>query len=265
MNGSTITAGPFYGTFREHWPESVAELSIPDVGASMSEDDTCALLAFGGALGGFGQNGWKYNFSESLSHWIADGLRRFSGGVFLRLGGRSFVHSTRGPRRTRTVQDAFELLMDPGYRATRMALRCRFSGRPIWLFAREWRDIAPSDEFRLFIRRRRLAGVSQYHHKMIFAELVDRSNAIVEAISDFASRLSLCLHLSDVVADVIVEHRDQGLGISLLELNPFMLATGGALFEACSDGALDGTFRFRTTDGGRIVSLALASGRRCSS
>jgi hypothetical protein len=221
----------------------------------MDAEDALALLT----LGGLGRDEWRREFSEALGRWLGHALSRFPGGVFLRLGGRSFVHATRGPRPIRTVEEAFALLKDPGERVVRMAWRCRLSGKPLWLFARQWREIAPSEEFRLFIRGRRLIGVSQYHHRLVFAELSSRREELSGTIGGFAERLLPRIHLDDVVADIVVRLRDPEPHVFLLELNPFMPVTGGALFAACSDDALDGTFRFRMEDG-RIGSLPLTQG-----
>lgn len=254
---NAIAAGPFYGTFLEHWPDAVTALSIPHIGVVLEDVDARALMA----AGGHGRAEDARDLSDALLRWVARALTRFPEGVFLRLGGRSFVHEGRAPARIRSIEDALLLLRDPGYRASRMAWRCLLAGRPVWLFARAWIDLAPAEEIRLFFVDRALAGASQYHHQRILPELERDARDVARAVSAFAAELAAHLHLPDVVADVAISPRARGRPARLIELNPFMPITGGGLFDTCDRGAFDGTFRVRSADGS-IARIALPHARQ---
>jgi D123 len=238
-----MDAGPFYGTFLEHWPEAVGRLSMPHLGCVLEPSDARLLASLGADDG----PGPARPYSAALTDFLAEALAAFGDGLFLRLGGRSFVTADRGPRRVRSLAAALAILRRPGYRAARMAHRCLLAGRPVWLFGRRWTPMAPAEEFRLFLRDRRLVGASQYHHAQVFPELAGRSAAIGASLAAFAGRLAPRLHLPDVVADVLVPRAADEPPL-LIELNPFLDATGRALFPRGGRHVFDGTFRFRAPD-----------------
>ena len=167
-------------------------------------------------------------FSDKLVHWLQTTLEAFDDGVFLRLGGRSFVTADRPPQRVRSVGGALSLLGAPGDRAARMARLCRLAGRPVWLFARQWRQIEPDEEFRLVLQNRTLAAASQYHHRQAYPDLLVRTEVVVARVSDMGQVLKAAVHLPDVVADIWIP-RATGASAELIELNPLLTSTGRAL------------------------------------
>lgn len=218
--------GPFYGTFIEHWPAAVSALSMPHLGTVLPDRD--AVLLAGGE--GIVRRIEPRLFSAATTTWLQQALDRFPDGVFLRLGGRSFVTAEQPAFRVSSVSGALGVLGSPGDRAARMARRCRLAGRPVWLYARSWRPIAPDEEFRLVIRRRRLTAASQLHGALCFPSLIERVEEVVRRIRHLAGRLVAALHLQDVVADVWIP-RDEGTQAELIELNPCMPVTGRALLH----------------------------------
>jgi len=204
---------------------------MPHIGLALPESDA-ALIA--------GSEGSRRpldaaQFSPALRDWLHVAVHSNQGGVFLRLGGRSFVTESSGPRRVATVEEALGLLCSPGDRAARMARRCILAGRPTWLFARAWRSIDTDQEFRLWIHQRRLVAAGQHHFRHCFAGLADRGDELAKAVASFAERLCIVLHVPDVVADVWVRLGAEP-ACELIELNPAMSVTGRGLL---GDGPLE--------------------------
>ncbi|SFA62819.1 protein of unknown function, partial [Paracoccus halophilus] len=109
-----------------------------------------------------------------------------------------------------------------------------------------WHDIPLWSEFRIFIRDRRVIGISQYHHQSGFAEIPANERAIKASLSDFCRDLLDALHMETVVADVFVERQDNGsFKTTLIELNPFIQRTDPCLYTWKNGGDFDGGFRYR--------------------
>lgn len=239
-----LPAGPFYGTFLDYWPAAVEQLSIPHVAHELNHQDIGLLEHFETASGLMPRQDC---YSDTLTAFLSGAVQAFPDGVFFRLGGRSFVTAERGAQRCRTVADALRVLSAPGYRAARMARRCRLAGRPVWLFARQWIDMQPWGEFRLLFRDRELVGATQFHPHSVWPQLEPRLDDIATALSAFAARLASELHLPDVVADVYWP-LDTSASCVLIELNPFLSITGLGLFASWDD-ATRRRLRIRGRDG----------------
>lgn len=204
---------------------------MPHRGHALAYTDAALIASRENAVGPANPRG----FSPALANWLAQALALLPAGAFLRLGGRSFVTPERPPRPVHTVEMALELLAAPGERAALMAKRCLLSGRPVWLFAREWRHMHADEEFRLVMRQRTLVAASQFHHRLPFPQAQARAPEAAERITRLSHRIGAALHLPDVVADVWIP-RDEAQRDELIELNPLMLATGHALLETAVTG-----------------------------
>lgn len=236
-------SGPFYGTFLEHWPEPLAALSMPHRGMVLCPADT-ALIA------GCVEQGCvsPADFSAHLRGWLQVAMAAWRGGSFLRLGGRSFVAPGRPPAPAHSTEQALQLIARPGERAARMARRCALAGRPLWLFARQWRPMHAEEEFRLVVRGRHIVAASQLHHRLYFPGLTLQAQAVAQRIAAFEARLGDALHLDEVVADVHVPIGTDA-EITLIELNPLMPITGRALLEEAVTGHHPRALHWRHADG----------------
>lgn len=239
-----MQAGPFFGTFNEHWPASLCALSMPHRGHALAPADAQRIASREDAVGPADPQG----FSPALARWLAKALPQFPGGAFLRLGGRSFVTAERPPQPVGTVEQALGLLAAPGERAARMAKRCLLSGRQVWLFVREWRSMQADEEFRLVMRQRTLVAASQLHHRLPFPHAQQRAPETVERITRLSLQIGAALHLPDVVADVWLP-RNKDRRDELIELNPLMAATGRALLENEITGQHAGALHLLKQDG----------------
>nr|WP_255569827.1 cell division cycle 123 family protein [Actibacterium sp. 188UL27-1] len=120
------------------------------------------------------------------------------------------------------------------------------SGDPVVLHLRDWRDLAPWSEFRMFIKDRRFSGVSQYHHRDLFPALARNYAPLAQVLADFADQVLAVLHIDDVVVDLAVHETSPGdFKTELIELNPFDKRTDPCLFSWDREGDFDQTFRIR--------------------
>lgn len=142
-----------------------------------------------------------------------------------------------------------KLMMHPGVRAASLAYRCFRASQPVALCIREWRDIPPWSEFRIFIKGREILGISQYHWRCTFPHIEHSVETLVDTVHQASLCISATAHLKSVVADVCVTAMDADASWVLIELNPYSIASGGCLFTWDAGGDFDGTFRYRAANG----------------
>jgi hypothetical protein len=112
---------------------------------------------------------------------------------------------------------------------------CRYkhAEEPLRLLFREWHWIRKADEFRCFIRNRKLVGISQYHcaawdvwthakKPCSFYDIIARKIDIGAALAAFIeTEIIPHLPVDDLVADL---WRDPFGKITLIEINPYGLS-----------------------------------------
>lgn len=178
-------------------------------------------------------------------------VSHFPNGAFVRLGSRSPKDSWTGMRngfRTMPEDNSLDLLLDCSERVCddlHMAIAHNYEP---WIFARQWLEIEKWQEFRCFMKGRKLVGISQYLYlDGEFREVLDNRDQIEWAIKEFFTAFEEQSHLDDVVFDVIVNTRKVAKNaftwsVKLLEINPFFEMTDPCLFDWQS--GFDGTFRY---------------------
>lgn len=189
-------------------------------------------------------------FSSPTLEWVEQSLAQFPRGAFARLGGCSFVTPDRPPVPVRTTEEIVKLLMHPGRRAASLVWRCLQARQPVALCLREWQDIPPASEFRVFIQQRRVVGISQYHWQRVFPEIEHRIEGIRTVAREAAETIAALAHLPSVVADIAVAE----LRWLLIELNPACDFSSWCLFSR--DSPFDRTLRYRGGDA-RLKSIPL--------
>ncbi len=233
-------------TFLEQYPNEILALMLPMLELHLSEQDRMAL---GSSTPGFAEAlllDTPVAISTGLSQQIEAALDRFRDGVFLRTGATSFKSSLLPVTPAKTVKRAMDILSLPNRRSAAFLADSLVNGYDLNLFAFPWHDIPPWSEFRIFIRDRRVIGVSQYHHQLSFPEIPANERAIKASLSDFCGDLLDALHMDTVVADAFVARREDGrFRATLIELNPFIQRTDPCLFSWKNGGDFDGGFRYR--------------------
>ena len=242
--------GFFYDTFLDRWPPAVAALSIPTVHHLLPESDVLALLSQCPYTRGLSGQTTRAAFSDETLAWVDRALQCFPGGAFPRLGACSFVTANRPAAPVRARGQVVKLLMHPGRRAVSMVWRCLQGRQPVALCLREWRDIPPASEFRVFIQQRKVVGISQYHWRCVFSEMEQALAAVRKTMHDAAETIAAVSHLADVVADIFVTDSHW----MLVELNPACDFSSSCLFSP--ESPFDGTLRYLDADAQpRAISL----------
>ncbi len=236
-------------TYIENWDERLYALSIPQVDIPLTLRQAHAL---GSNLRHFSR--WFVEGPPQPLDDVADllegAVRQFRDGAFVRLGSRSAKDcdfALSHGLRISTGRAALRMLTDGSERIAwdlRWALR---NGYCPHIFLREWCAIPPWAEFRCFMKKRRLVGVSQYDLVNLGAcpEIATYADAIFRAIKQFFEDFRVASHLDDVVFDVFAEPKTGGsFRIRLLELNPFFPKTDACLFQWDGEDDFDGSFRY---------------------
>lgn len=119
---------------------------------------------------------------------------------------------------------------------------------PLFLVIRDWQFIDPATEFRCFISHKRVTAISQYLDSLFFDSLTNKTtqSAVISAIQHWYNMNGeaiqyevtlLCnarLFIQYCVLDLIVSLSDPYL-VTLIEINPFFVKTGAALFDWVAD------------------------------
>jgi hypothetical protein len=250
MNGGKMYSGAFYGTFLDQWPSDVLALSIPTQFHTLSDDDIYALLSQHTDIRTLIAYQHRLKFSNRLLQWIDHMVQFFDHSAFARLGACSFITQERKPQPIHDGEQVVKLMMHLGIRAASLSYRCFLAKRPIVLCVREWHNIQPWSEFRIFIKNREVLGISQYHWRCIFPTIEEKIEFVVDALYHASTCISAKTHLKSVVADIYIADLDKESPWVLIELNPYSIASDSCLFTWNNGGDFDGTFRYRLPNGG---------------
>ena len=234
--------------FLESWPEPLRALSIPQATVMLLAEEA-RVLATTPPL-------WRDRLIGSdpqALHHIAARLKpaiaRFPGGAFIRLGSRSPKDSAIFQATAGRVTEAVTAikLLQTSDRVHADVARCLELGHTPALFVREWLLLSPWQEFRCFMRNRRLVGISQLDviNYRGHPQLQQMAPHIEHSIREFFPSFASTCHLETVVFDVICAPGPDGkLRTRLLELNPWGNQTSPGLFDWLRPEAFDGSFRF---------------------
>lgn len=247
-------------TYIENWPSRLCSLSIAQVGIPLTTDNVWILgrsIVELCAMFEEREDCPKIKRSPSvLIKQMDEAVARFPDGCFVRLGSRSpkdswFAHKNKRGLCIITGKEAWKMLTDGSERvADDLLLAIRNNYAP-WIFLRQWYRIPRWTEFRCFMEKRQLVGISQYQYleNEVFGDLTAHAESIEWAIKQFFSTFSTACHLDSVVFDVFVKCREMKKNqwmweVKLLEINPFFEMTDPCLFDWRKP--FDGSFRFVT-------------------
>ncbi len=251
-------------TYIENWPAALHGLSI------VSKDIPLTILEaniLGSTITEWGETfGYPYKRAlrmiEPVRERVRNVLENFPGECgFIRLGSRSPKDSWLGHKhgfkvkandenQLRFIQDCSERM----YEDLTLAIRENY---PPTLFVRQWIDLAKWQEWRCFMRGRKLVGISQGNYlDGRIAECVEHKDSVRWAIEQFFPRFREACHLDDVVFDVFVMRKEYVPAdkiktvtweVKLLEINPFFEFTDPCLFSWQKGGDFDGSIRVKAT------------------
>ncbi len=233
------------GTFIENWNSELLSLSIETRSIELNTSDVWVLGSFTPLFRDMtGYSSGNY-FSERFLRNIDDALEKHPL-VAPRIGFCSWKSLRIPILASYQSRGVLYTICSENERVARAIAAHLSSETALFLHLRKWHDIPPWSEFRVFIRDRRVIGISQYHHQSGFPEISASERAIKASLSDFFRDLIDALHMDTVVADVFVERQEDGrFKTTLIELNPFIQRTDPCLYTWKNGGDFDGGFRYR--------------------
>ena len=144
-----------------------------------------------------------------------------------------------------SARDAFEMLTQSERieQDMRLALLV-FDRNGHWdqnLVVREWHDIDVSQEWRCFIKDRKVAAISQYNYLPCFPDLIANRQYLADLLVSFLS-VTVIPSLPDtpIFQDMVIDLAVTGDAwahpkLWVIELNPYLSSTDGALFSWAHD------------------------------
>ncbi len=227
------------------WPDALSRLSLPFQQIDVSMQDRKALIALSSGEPQNTNTPHTMMFSDGFIADIETPLQMHSMGAHMRFDLCSLKIGHHSPN-IQTSKGFFDSLRHGNMRVASSLSLYMHAKQDTHLFIFPWHDIPPWCEFRLFIRDRRLVGVSQYHHHTAYPEIETHLTPIKATLMAFARDLIDALHMDSVVADVFIERQDTGdFKTTLIELNPFIWRTDPCLYSWKGGGDFDGGFRYR--------------------
>lgn len=277
-------------TYIENWPNAVKSLSFADVDVPLTLEEARALGTNIQELGqgfipltqeqkdqndraiqwihkkmrdGLSENpfnepqvdfveiDWKPYDISSIVERLDAAVKKFPDGAFVRLGSRSPKDAFVETFKVHTGAEAVNVLTACSERICddlHLALDNNYAPH---IFVRQWITIPHWQEFRCFMRNRRMIGISQYNYFNAFPELQNEQtlSSIRFGIDQFFLQIREACHLDDVVFDVWVKMlkvgNQTGIEVKLIEINPFFELTDPCLFDWHNMDQFDGSFKIK--------------------
>ena len=213
-------------TFIENWPPELMRLSFATRLFRLTpvERDNLSLLfeAYNG-----GQAQIDEATINSLRQQLTEEIAHFPHGAFVKLSSRSPKDAWDARDQKWKVFEGSAALQwfAESERIHDDLCAARTSNEPVYIAIREWRDICPQDEWRVFIKERRIVAVSQYDYYNSYPNMHGEIGSIRWAIDQFWPTLKAALHLDTVIADLWVRSNAHETGrvweARLIEINPY--------------------------------------------
>lgn len=245
-------------TFIENWPDDVAELSFRQEKIMLSAEDTIALGActpqFREAMKARGNYALSTEFLAALDKAMA----KFPDGAMPRIGYCSWKDSCLINEPARSARHVLSIITRPNPRVAAALQQNAVDGRETAFFLRQWVPIPPWSEFRMFMRKRRFYGISQYYYRDLFPEIEQNLGAVCRSLFEFCAKFRHISHMETVIVDVFLRPSAGGLDACLIELNPHVPRADSCFYSWEGGGDFDGRLRFRNAQG-QVVAMRLTA------
>lgn len=236
-------------TFPENWPDALKDLSVPAAEIEVDVNDVQMLGTFNGFVRQNTETPQVHGFSKEFYQKIEAGLTDFPTGVMPRLGYCSWKGSTIVHKPAKTLADVMQTVTQNDPRIGR-ALTCAIvAEESVTLHLRQWQTIPPSSEFRVFVKDGAVLGVSQYHWRESFSELLRNASGYADLLQTLLLQVLPVLHLDECVIDICA-HPEAAF---VIEINPLIKQTDFCLFGRNGGDDFDGSMRL--FDGRDVVSV----------
>ncbi len=244
-------------TYIESWPAALCSLSIAQVDVPLTLPQANSLGSHIIELG----EAFDPGPIDDIISTVNQAVQKFPNGAFVRLGSRSpkdsWLAGREGSMRVVTItgeitaaNSPLRFILDCSERMYEDLTLAVHSNYEPHIFVRQWINLEKWQEFRCFMRGRRLVGISQYYYRDgAMPEIIQNAELIRWAIDVFFNDFQCESHLDDVVFDVFVTKKTSGnenvWEVKLLEINPFFEMTDPCLFDWRNNGkSLDGSFKY---------------------
>jgi hypothetical protein len=187
--------------------------------------------------------------ADDLTAEIDAAMKAYPSGVMPRIGLCSWKDSSPTDLPSFGQRGVLHTITTDSERVGRALLGHVSSGVPAVLHLRAWQEMPKSSEFRVFIRGGQIVGVSQYHWRQTFSELLLEAHARVAMLQELLIKMLPVVHMADCIIDVCVH---PGAAF-VIEVNPFIKQTDYCLFGQDGRDDFDGSLRL--LNGRDIVSV----------
>jgi len=241
-------------TYLENWPEKLHKLSIRSIDIPLTIDDAIAL---GSNIIELKETFASYGpLTQPVGHIgkaLYEAFKQFPKGAFVRLGSRSpkdRLYNSDIGYPCKNYKQALSVLLSCSERiADDLHLAINNNYKPhIWV--RQWVDIPKWTEFRCFVHRGELIGISQYFYNEYFPD-IEQHHAWIERALKFCFKNAIkpACHLDTYIFDIFLSNvhqlkrpaKGRGTGmvdIILIEINPFIDVTDFCLYNDCRKGGI---------------------------
>lgn len=233
-------------TFPDYWYEDLAGYTMPSALIALSGRDLVALSSVDPVFRAKRGIAQILPLSEDLSHLIALELTALGSPAFLRTSYGMVKENPFAYAPVTRLHEVEGILRWVDKRLMRFYAERLASGDPASLFLRQWVTIAPWAEFRVFVKGRRIVGVSQYPAQIFYPEIAAQADAIRQAIVQLFHEIMHLLPLDDVIVEIYADPTPQGMKAHVIELNPFLPLSDAGLFSWQGGGDFDQSFRYLT-------------------
>jgi len=241
-------------TYIENWPNGLINHSVATVHFPLTTEEVDALIAHNimslenGEIPTDEQGQILRRLEEKIDRLI----KHFPRGAFVRLGSRSPKDSYEAFLKKfcyKNGKEAVAALCD-SERINDDLWLAKSNDYTPYIAVREWIVIQPWQEFRCFIRNKKLVGISQYNylHREVFPEIEENADRIEWALRKKVEMVAPILPADDVIVDFVYKMREHGNvvvnEVILLEVNPYSPYTDPCLFNWSKDKFESFEFRF---------------------
>jgi hypothetical protein len=236
-------------TYIEQWPRELLALSFASAFLPLAPHEVDALIGYCDVVSSGAENVLDEPTLRLIESRIAGAAVAYPFGAFVRLGSRSPKDAYTGHLEGFRCQGP-----EAGERAVRMFAESERIHDDLWLarergyqpvvVVREFATIPSHEEWRVFVRGKRIVGVSQYDHLHPYPTDAADLGSVRAAIDHYwGTQLRAALPMRDVVADLWVHRRPVGgshrrgcsqvvqWSTKLIEINPFLNFTDPCLFD----------------------------------
>ena len=241
-------------TYIENWPVGLINHSVATIHFPLTTEEVDTLIACNimSLENGEVPTDEQRQILQKLEGKIDKFIKHFPCGAFVRLGSRSPKDSYEAYLKKycyKTGKEAIMALCD-SERVNDDLWLAKSNDYTPHIAVREWIVIHPWQEFRCFIRNRKLVGISQYNylHRKVFPEIQENADRIEWALRKKVEMVAPILPADDVIVDFVYKIREHGNVVVneaiLLEVNPYLLYTDPCLFNWSVDKFKVFEFRF---------------------